>query len=258
MVWTRVTPNASRRPPATAIAQVRALRIASPTMSDSPLGPHQATPVELRERLAAERRGIPFLVLRDGTGAQRIVELPPARDRFLLGRGAECDVALGWDAEVSRLHAELARVGSQWLIVDDGLSSNGTFVAGERVTGRRRLRDGDVLRLGSTAVAFRQPATASIGTTRLSDQREVAASVTPAQRRVLVALCRPFKDQASAATPATNPQIADELHLSVAAVKSHLRVLFHAFDIDTLPQQEKRRKLVALAFATGLVSERDL
>jgi hypothetical protein len=44
----------------------------------------------------------------------------------------------------------------------------------------------------------------------------------------------------------------------VAAVKTHLRALFAAFDIEELPQQEKRHRLVALAFAAGVVSERDL
>jgi len=44
----------------------------------------------------------------------------------------------------------------------------------------------------------------------------------------------------------------------VAAVKTHLRALFHAFGFEDLPQQEKRRKLVALPFATGVVSDRDL
>ena len=149
-------------------------------------------------------------------------------------------------------------MGSQWLIVDDGLSSNGTFVAGERVVGRRRLRDGDVLRLGMTSLLFRDPAGPTVMTTRLSDQRDIAVRVTDQQRRVLVALCRPYKLQPAAAIPATNPQIAAELYLTVAAVKSHLRSLFHASEIDDLPQQEKRRKLVALAFATGLISDRDL
>ena len=214
--------------------------------------------MELRERLAAERRGTPFLVVRDDSGAQTIVTLQPGLDRLSLGRSVECGISLDWDAEVSRFHAELQRVGSLWLIVDDGLSSNGTFVGGERVIGRRRLRDGDVLRLGRTLLAFCQPKAAAVVTTRMSDERDVAASITPAQRRVLVALCRPFKNQAAASTPATNPQIADELHLSVAAVKSHLRALFHAFGIDDLPQQEKRRRLVALAFLSGLVTERDL
>jgi pSer/pThr/pTyr-binding forkhead associated (FHA) protein len=226
-------------------------------MPESPLALHQATPAELSERLAAERRGAPFIVFRDDRGGQRIVELL-GRDRVSVGRSAECDVALTWDHKVSRLHAQLERVGSQWLVADDGLSSNGTFIAGERVTGRRRLRDGDVLRLGATSLAFRQPAAGAVVTTQLSDQRDAAVRVTDAQRRVLVALCRPFKYDARAATPATNPQIAAELYLTVAAVKTHLRALFHAFGIDALPQQEKRRKLVALAFATGLVSDRDL
>ena len=110
---------------------------------------HQATPVELSERLAAERRGAPFLLYRDEKGEQQIVELA------------------------------------------DGA-------------------------------------------------------------------CRPFKGGHHDATPATNPQIAEELFLSVAAVKTHLRALCRAFDIDRLPQQEKRRRLVTLAFATGAVRDRDL
>jgi pSer/pThr/pTyr-binding forkhead associated (FHA) protein len=227
-------------------------------MEESPAGLHQSTPAEVGERLAAERRGSPFLVLRDEQGAQLVIELAGRRDRMSLGRSTECNVALPWDGEVSRLHAELERVGSQWLIVDDGLSSNGTFVAGERVVARRRLRDGDVLRLGTTSLLFRDPAASTVMTTRLSDQRDIAVRVTDQQRRVLVALCRPYKHQPAAATPATNPQIAAELYLTVAAVKAHLRSLFHAFEIDDLPQQEKRRKLVALAFAAGLISDRDL
>ena len=36
-------------------------------------------------------------------------------------------------------------MGADWVICDDGLSHNGTFVNGERVRGRRRLAAGDVL-----------------------------------------------------------------------------------------------------------------
>jgi hypothetical protein len=226
-------------------------------MTGSPLDPHRSTPAELGERIAAERRGAPFVVFRDEDGAQRIVALGD-RERVLVGRSAECDVSLPWDAEVSRLHAELLCVGSQWLVFDDGLSSNGTFVAQDRVAGRRRLRDGDLIRVGETAIAFRAPGEREAAATRRSGAGGVAAHVTDAQRRVLIALCRPFKHDATSATPATNPQIAEELVLSISAVKTHLRALFHAFGIDDLPQQEKRRRLVALAFASGLVSDRDL
>jgi pSer/pThr/pTyr-binding forkhead associated (FHA) protein len=223
----------------------------------TPLGPHQSTPEELRERIAAERRGRPFLVYRDEHGSQRIVELDQDR-RVTPGRSAEDDVCLTWDGAVSRLHAEIECVGEHWLVVDDGVSRNGTFVTGQRVTGRRRLHDGDVVRVGGTAIVFRRAGGPSALTTGLSEQRDVAASVTEAQRRVLLALCRPFKGGASYATPATNPQIASELALTVAAVKTHLRALFKAFGVDELPQQEKRLHLVALAFSTGVISDRDL
>jgi pSer/pThr/pTyr-binding forkhead associated (FHA) protein len=227
-------------------------------MTEPPFGLHQATPAELRDRLTAERGTHPFLLYRDDQGAQRIVELDEGRSRLSFGRSPDADVALTWDSQVSRLHAELERVGRHWVIADDGLSRNGTFVAGERVSGRRRLQDGDVLRLGITPILFRSPATTASAATRLSDQPELAASVTDAQRRVLVALCRPFKGSPPYATPATNPQIAEELFLSVAAVKTHLRALFHTFGIDDLPQQEKRLRLVAAAFSSGLVRDNDL
>ena len=85
-----------------------------------------------------------------------------------------------------------------------------------------------------------------------------AATVSPGQLRVLLALCRPFKDGAAFATPATNQQIAEELHLSVDAVKTHLRALFEKFGVEGLPQNRKRVGLVERALGSGLISERDL
>jgi len=227
-------------------------------MSISPFAPHQATAAEQVERLAHARRGLPFLVFRDGTGRQRIVVLSEELTSVAVGRSPDSDVCLSWDPEVSRLHAELRRVGGQWLIVDDGLSRNGTRVGDSRVQGRQRLVDGDVVVVGETALGFCQPTAGGALTTSLSSRHASAAQVTDAQRRVLIALCRPFKSGASDVVPATNPQIAAELHLTVAAVKTHLRALFHAFEIEDLPQHEKRRRLVGLAFASGLVRDRDL
>ena len=50
-------------------------------MSGSPLDAHVASPEELRDRIAAERRGAPFLVYRTDAGEQvnscrRLAELP--------------------------------------------------------------------------------------------------------------------------------------------------------------------------------------
>src|SRR5437763_10139216 len=103
---------------------------------------------ELKAQIEAERAGLPFLVYRDGSGQQRILTLTAERQRVTVGRGETNDIGLEWDTEVSRLHAELERIGSDWTVADDGLSRNGTHVNSERVVGRRRLRDGDVLRFG--------------------------------------------------------------------------------------------------------------
>ena len=224
-----------------------------------PLAPHTATPQELRARIDAERAGDPFLVLRDGDGAQQIVRLgDKAPARLSIGRNASNDVSLPWDEEVSRLHAELERIGGEWTISDDGLSRNGTFVNGSRVAGRVRLRDGDAIRAGATTIAYRRPSAAELSSpTNVGAPRLTRDDLPITQRQVLIALARPYKHDEFAA-PATNGQIAQELHLSVDAVKAHLRMLFQRFGIEDLPQNQKRSRLVAEALQSGIVSPREL
>jgi len=228
-------------------------------MPEVPRPPHPASAVELKARLEAERTGRPFLLYRDGDGTQRILPLDPADAPVSIGRAPETALCLPWDTEVSRLHAELEVLGGQWMIVDDGLSRNGSYVNAERLQGRRRLRDGDALRFGETLVVFRAPRQGISHVTAIADRGLAeAARVTDTQRRVLVALCRPFKDATGYASPATNQQIADELYLSIDAVKGHLRALFAKFGLDDLPQMQKRLRLVERAFQTGIVQEREL
>ena len=80
--------------------------------------------------------------------------------------------------------------------------------------------------------------------------------LTPTQRRILVSLCRPLRDSAFA-TPSTNREIAEEVFLSVDAVKAHLRVLFERFGLEDLPQNQKRARLAAVALLQGIVTARD-
>lgn len=223
----------------------------------SPLAAHAATPSELQQRLEADRSGTPYLLLRDGEDRQRIVVLPEALGRLAVGRDPATDLALTWDREVSRAHAHLERIGPMWAIVDDGLSRNGSSVNGERVRGRRRLNDGDELRFGDTLVAFRSPPPSS-ETTVLAAAQAAPPRVTEAQRRVLVALCRPFLEGRAFATPPSNRQIAEELYLSPAAVKTHIRALFERLDVGDLPQNRKRARLVELALERGVVREDDV
>jgi pSer/pThr/pTyr-binding forkhead associated (FHA) protein len=211
---------------------------------------------ELKRQLELERAGTAFLIHRDEAGRQRLTRLPPV-GRLRVGRAAEADVSLPFDTEVSRLHAEVERVGGEWLLIDDGLSSNGSYVNGERVAGRRRLRSGDVIRLGETVLVFRNPADPGpAAVTAPSGEHPSPRDLTAAQLEVLTALCRPVR-AGSVATPATNREIAAELHLSVGTVKAHLRSLFERFDVDGLPQTRKRIRLAELALLSGVVSRAD-
>jgi hypothetical protein len=84
------------------------------------------------------------------------------------------------------------------------------------------------------------------------------ASLSDAQRRVLVALCRPFRDESAYSAAPTNQAIAEELFLSVDAVKTHLRALFAKFEVEDLPQNRKRLELVRRALTSGAVTRREL
>ena len=173
------------------------------------------SPAEVKARLDAERRGVPFLLYRDGDGAQVIVALDGP---VTVGRRPERDVALPWDTEVSRLHAQLEPVGSDWIVVDDGLSRNGTYVNGERVNGRRRLRDGDrmVLRRDAGRTSGR-PRTSrrsrrraiKLGGADAPDQREPAQgadrAVPPAEGLGVRGARRPTRRSPTRSTSPSTP-----------------------------------------------------
>jgi FOG: FHA domain len=182
--------------------------VAAEDRNELPL--HRASPSEIKLRLEAERAGIPFLLYFSQGGHQQIVVLEEQRrGRVTVGRGAAIDVRLDWDSDVSRLHAELEHLGGCWTIADDGLSRNGTFLNGERLRGRARLRDLDRLRFGTTTVIYRAPPPPSRPTGETVARTTVGVEaadvgISAAQRRVLIALARPYFAQGHFSTPATN------------------------------------------------------
>ncbi|MGI8594403.1 MAG: trypsin-like peptidase domain-containing protein [Solirubrobacteraceae bacterium] len=70
--------------------------------------------------------------------------------RMVVGRGADCDVALREDAEVSRRHAAFEPRPDGTLVLTDLGSTNGTFVNGHRIGGSVALRGGETVRIGET------------------------------------------------------------------------------------------------------------
>jgi DNA-binding NarL/FixJ family response regulator len=91
-----------------------------------------------------------------------------------------------------------------------------------------------------------------------------AAAPTPAielsstQRRVLVALCRPYRGGNRFAAPATDDQIAEDLIVSLGEVRTHLRILCAKLSIGDPSAQNARVRLAEAAFAGGYVTEGDL
>jgi hypothetical protein len=88
----------------------------------------------------------PYLIAQSGPlqGERWLLQ----RDRFLIGRGPECDIVVP-DRQISRQHARISRtaVGVQ---VEDLGSKNGTHVNGVRIEGPTTLQDGDVVQVAFT------------------------------------------------------------------------------------------------------------
>ena len=217
--------------------------------------PH--APANPLSEVDAELAGQPFLLYRDGENSQRRYVFEPAAVAATVGRRPPAALRLDWDERVSRLHARFERVNDAWEVVDDGLSRNGTFVNAERLSGRCRLNDGDTLRFGTTTVTFRTPERQQSVPTHPAET-PAAVRLSTTQRRVLVALCRPYKAQSGFAGPATDEQIAEELFLSTSAVKTHLSVLYAKLGVEQLPGDETRIHLIERALSAGLISQRDL
>ncbi len=171
-------------------------------------------------------------------------------ERMTVGTLESNDVVVEADG-VSRVHAVLERFGDRWCIRDLG-SRNGTFVNGGRIIGERALHSGDEIVLGRLRLLFRGPA-AGTETAAIAE----SPAVTPRERDVLLALCRPLLTGDAFTEPASIRAIASELVVSEAAVKQHLSRLYEKFDVGK--HGERRRvQLANAAVSTGAVKLSDL
>ncbi|SRR6266511_2564710 len=181
--------------------------------------------------------------------------IPLGAGRVAIGAAAHNDVVISWDQTVSRLHAVFERIGEAGWVVKDLSSRNGTFVNGERIWGERPLYPGDEVRVGGTRVLFRSDEPTSEQRTTVSP--EPPPAVTPREREVLIALCRPMFSGDVFTEPASIRAIARELVVTEAAVKQHLLRLYDKFDIRE--QVERRRvRLANDALRRNVVGVADL
>jgi hypothetical protein len=220
---------------------------------DTPLALDLATPEDLEARREAEKDGTPFLLLRDDAGAQRIVRLEQDAGSLTIGRRLEADVPLGWDPEVSRLHAEMEFKAGEWTLCDDGFSQNGTFVNGLRIHGRRRLTDGDLVQIGQTSIAFCDPGLTGLGVTLAPGELGIAPKFSEQQQRILRGLCRPLMGDGEGINPAGDAQIAAETGIPEKVVTTELDHLGRSFGLQDMPPADRRAEIALLALRSGLV-----
>ncbi|HSK37968.1 MAG TPA: FHA domain-containing protein, partial [Actinomycetota bacterium] len=113
------------------------------------VGPHTAMLPGQRRRPKVQAPASLVLV----QGGQPIRTWPLATAEISIGRAEQSDIPLA-DPGVSRTHARVVREGDDF-IVEDLRSTNGTEVNGQPVR-RRRLANGDMLKLASSTLQFRR------------------------------------------------------------------------------------------------------
>ena len=97
----------------------------------------------------------PVLVVLQGESRGLAVGLES--DRTVIGRGAQSNIVLN-DELASRQHAEVFRAAGEGgrpdFYVQDLLSTNGSYVNGERLLSPRLLADGDKIKIGHHLIVF--------------------------------------------------------------------------------------------------------
>lgn len=95
-------------------------------------------------------------------------------EQLTIGRDSSNEIAVN-DAEVSRRHARLTFQGGKYVLEDLG-STNGTFVNGQRLSGPRVLKSGEVISLGEQIVFVYEAVDSDPGATMVSPRKAVAVA----------------------------------------------------------------------------------
>jgi diguanylate cyclase (GGDEF)-like protein/PAS domain S-box-containing protein len=227
----------------------------TPSATPSAAARSRLSAPELQRLIRHLNEGKPLIHYRDRDGALDVRPLV-ATAEIVIGRQPGSGITLDWDRSVSRVHAILRPLGLEWTIEDHGLSRNGTFVNGGRVSTARRLENGDAILIGSTLLSFRAPERTFGDSTHVVVGHPGQVELTPTQQTILAALCRPIDALHAHAEPASNRQIAEQLLISIEEVKSEMRALAQLFDVDQLPQAQRRYVMAQNALRWGLVSDR--
>lgn len=198
-----------------------------PGSGASPSGPRRSGGAAAARRPARETGA--KLVCTAGPKAGS--EFPLAGEEVVVGRASDAQISIP-DTSVSRRHLKLTPVGAGWAVADLG-SGNGTEVNGAKIEEETPLRNGDVLTLGDTELAF-------VDSANTTDRRPVPVA-RPSSARAL-----PARSSSGGAALARRPTSAPRPRgAGSAPVRSRARR-----PVD--PEVLRRKKILKLGGA-GLV-----
>ncbi|MFH1707390.1 MAG: FHA domain-containing serine/threonine-protein kinase [Planctomycetota bacterium] len=100
--------------------------------------------------MKSENTGL--LVFFDNT---REITIPIDKPQFLIGRALHADIRILDDKQVSREHCRIVRL-DDGCVIEDMQSSNGTFLNGNKVAGKHKLKYEDIIKVGARQVVFRE------------------------------------------------------------------------------------------------------
>jgi hypothetical protein len=84
-------------------------------------------------------------------------EMILSKETTTIGRAESCDIGLFGDNTIERLHAHILMAGNRYY-VEDQHTPAGTFVNDQPAVGRVPLKSGDLIRVGSSVLCFRERA----------------------------------------------------------------------------------------------------
>ncbi|MEH3055076.1 MAG: FHA domain-containing protein [Patulibacter minatonensis] len=228
-------------------------------MSEVPANGPIGTNPEAASQTAAKTR-IGAWVVVEASGATKLLQmsavrqpyvvLPRSQDRLLVarvepgarlvvGRSREADLSLSFDPTVSSVHASMERHLDLLTVEDLGPSTNGTFVNGQKITGRVRLSDRDLVRFASTEVLVRCPVMDDAGRTIAMPPAIDWSRLTPTERRVVATLLELWPPEARLQRAPTTAQLGTALALGAETVRTHLKSIYAKLrDFGVEPSRE--------------------
>ena len=118
------------------------------------------------------------------------------------------------------------------------------------------------MRFGETLILYRAPPPSGIrprlaagppaNKTATAVGLPAAVFLSEVQQRVLDALCTLVDDSSPTSGAAADQELADQLALSVEAVRENLWALSHVFDAEELPEDERVARIVERARRSGV------